>query len=310
MYLLNLAFRVDTEAIIEHDDGNYLWFHPRVAMIPRAGIDGNPAALMTLQRHLQASDHYTGLYFMRSDDLGSTWTQPELPVELDWRVESESVDIAVVDVTPIFHAPSGKVIAIGAEVRYDKNGKPLDDIPRAFQTAYAIYDPETGDRTPWRRLEMPLDEKFNFAQSANAQCLVQSDGTLLLPFYIGEGTNVRWRATVIQASFDGHELKFIQHGTELSLNVDRGLYEPNLAFFQGRYYLTMRSNQRAYVSVSDDGLNFQPIKAWRFDDGQELGSYNTQQRWLVHSDGLFLVCTRRGANNDHIYRHRAPLFLA
>ena len=25
--------------------------------------------------------------------------------------------------------------------------------------------------------------------------------------------------------------------------------------------------------------------------------------------GLFLVYTRRGANNDHIMRHRAPLFI-
>ena len=26
--------------------------------------------------------------------------------------------------------------------------------------------------------------------------------------------------------------------------------------------------------------------------------------------GLFLAYTRRGANNDHIFRHRAPLFIA
>ena len=30
----------------------------------------------------------------------------------------------------------------------------------------------------------------------------------------------------------------------------------------------------------------------------------------MHSDGLFLVYTRRGANNDHVFRHRAPLFIA
>jgi len=41
-----------------------------------------------------------------------------------------------------------------------------------------------------------------------------------------------------------------------------------------------------------------------------LGNYNTQQHWVTHSDGLFLVYTRRGANNDHVFRHRAPLFIA
>ena len=31
---------------------------------------------------------------------------------------------------------------------------------------------------------------------------------------------------------------------------------------------------------------------------------------MKHSDGLFLVYTRRGANNDHVIRNRAPLFIA
>jgi hypothetical protein len=57
-------------------------------------------------------------------------------------------------------------------------------------------------------------------------------------------------------------------------------------------------------------LQFPEQQPWLFDDGAELGSYNTQQHWLAHSDGLFLVYTRRGANNDHIIRHRAPLFMA
>jgi hypothetical protein len=30
----------------------------------------------------------------------------------------------------------------------------------------------------------------------------------------------------------------------------------------------------------------------------------------VHSDGLFLGYTRRGANNDHVFRNRAPIFIA
>jgi hypothetical protein len=31
---------------------------------------------------------------------------------------------------------------------------------------------------------------------------------------------------------------------------------------------------------------------------------------VTHSDGLFLAYTRRGANNDEIFRHRAPVFIA
>ena len=99
-------------------------------------------------------------------------------------------------------------------------------------------------------------------------------------------------------------------GRELNLNVPRGLYEKSITWFAGRYYLTMRNDQKGYVAVSDDGLNFGPIRAWTFDDGSDLGSYNTQQKWVTHGDGLFLVYTRRGANNDHIPRNRAPLFIA
>jgi hypothetical protein len=36
----------------------------------------------------------------------------------------------------------------------------------------------------------------------------------------------------------------------------------------------------------------------------------TQQRWLTHSDGLFLVYTRKTADNFNVARWRAPLFVA
>ena len=64
------------------------------------------------------------------------------------------------------------------------------------------------------------------------------------------------------------------------------------------------------MTVSEDAFHWQPFKPWTFEDGSELGSYNTQQHWATHSDGLFLIYTRRDANNDHIPRSRAPLFIA
>ena len=36
----------------------------------------------------------------------------------------------------------------------------------------------------------------------------------------------------------------------------------------------------------------------------------TQQRWLIHSDGLFLVYTRKAKQNVNVMRWRAPLFMA
>lgn len=64
------------------------------------------------------------------------------------------------------------------------------------------------------------------------------------------------------------------------------------------------------MTSGTDGLHFDEPRKWTFYDGTELGSYNTQQHWVTHGDDLYLAYTRRGANNDHVFRHRAPLFMA
>lgn len=305
-----LDFDIKLETVLTHDDGEFLWFHPRVAAIPGAGTDGAPAVVMTLQKHLRVSDFYSGLYTMRTDDLGASWTGPEAIPELDWTHDAAGVIQAVADVTPGWHAPTGKLVALGARVRYSPRGQQLEDQPRAHQTAYAVYDPATRAWTPWRILQMPPDAKFNFARNACAQWLVEPDGTLLVPLYFGPDATTPHSVTVARCSFDGEELRYVEHGDEMSLNVVRGLCEPSLAFLHGRYFLTIRNDLKGYVTAGDDGLHYAPIREWTFDDGEDLGSYNTQQHWVAHSEGLFLSYTRRGANNDHIPRHRAPLFIA
>ena len=65
-----------------------------------------------------------------------------------------------------------------------------------------------------------------------------------------------------------------------------------------------------YVAVSDDGLNYEPKQAWAWDDGEPLTMSTTQQHWLTHSGGLFLVYTRKDATNANVMRWRAPLWVA
>jgi len=114
---------------------------------------------------------------------------------------------------------------------------------------------------------------------------------------------------VIRCRFDGKTLKYVDHGNELSIDFGRGFAEPSITKFGDWFYLTLRNDKFAYVTRSKDGLHFEPPKKWTFEDGSDLGSYNTQAHWVTHSDGLFLVYTRRDAKNDHIIRHRAPLFI-
>lgn len=302
-------FTVKLETVMKHDDGTFLWFHPRAAVIPGSGTD-QPRVVMTIQKHLKVSDYYSGLHFMIREGVDGPWTGPVLPPELDWRRQPDGVTISVADVTPGWHAASGKLLAIGAQVRYNPEGRQIEDVKRAHQTVYAVYDPRAETWTPWRRLELPPDGEFDFARNACAQWLVKDDGTLLVPLYISTSAKARFSTTVAECRFDGETLSYVRHGDILRLDIARGLYEPSLIAHRGRYFLTLRNDERGYVTAGDDGLHFAEPVPWTFDDGGELGSYNTQQHWLAHRDGLFLVYTRRGAGNDHIVRHRAPLFMA
>ena len=312
-----VPYEVERSVILKRDpgttDGSY-WMHARAAMIPASVTGGeNPSALMVLFKFLGRSDFYSGVYTMRSDDMGATWTAPALEPQLDW-VKDGDVNIAVADVVPDWHAETGKYFAIGAQVRYSPEGKQLEDQPRAHQTAYAVYDPKTGEWKQWRTIEMPAGEQFNFARNACAQSVIEANGDLLLPFYIGEKVGKPFSSTVVRCSFDGDEIKYLEHGNVLALETMRGLYEPSLVKFQGRYFLTLRNDIKGYVSVSDDGMQYADPKPWTFEDGHEFGTYNTQQHWLTLGEGddagLFLIYTRRGADNDHVVRHRAPLFIA
>lgn len=298
-----LDFTVTRETVLKHDDGKFLWFHPRATAVPGG-------AVLTIQQHLKVSDYYSGLHVLTREGLDGAWHGPVLPAELDWQRQPDGVTVSVADVTPGYHAPTGKVIALGCRVRYSPAGQQLEDMKRAHQTVYAVLEPKSGRWTPWQVLELPDDEQFNFARNACSQWLVRADGTLLVPLYVGRSASDRFATTVAECRFDGTTLTYLRHGSVLRLEVARGLYEPSLVAWGGRYHLTLRNDVRGYHSSGDDGLQFGEPKPWTFDDGEELGSYNTQQHWLAHSDGLFLCYTRRGANNDHIIRNRAPLFIA
>lgn len=133
---------------------------------------------------------------------------------------------------------------------------------------------------------------------------------MLIPIYYGEHNNSIHYSAVVRCRFDGKKLTYIEQGSEHTLNFGRGLSEPSLAKIGDQYFMTLRNDDGAYVTASKDGLGFTPVEPWRFDDGQELGCYNTQQHFVTHSAALFLVYTRRGVENDDVMRHRVPLLMA
>lgn len=302
-----LDYEIELQSVLEHDDGKFLWYHARAAALPDQGAGH---AILTLQKHLTADDYYSGLHAMFTADDGATWTAPELPAELDWQEEGAGVTVGVCDVTPLWHSATRRLLAIGVKVRYDAAGRQLLDLRNSNAAMYATYDPAAGTWAAWQMLELPEEDPSYFLSAPGcAQFLIEDDGTVLLPVYHRAADETPYHVTVFRCTFDGQSLRVAEAGNRLSLDVERGFVEPSLARFRGRYYLTLRNDQRAYMATSSDGLHFDKPRPWTFDDGDELGSYNTQAHWLIHSEGLFLAYTRRGLNNDHIIRHRAPLLL-
>lgn len=293
-------------------DGEHCWCHPRAGIVPQAGGDGRPRVVMTMNTmDLAGSDVFKGVYGLHTDDLGQTWTEA---VELDTLVpRTETIDgvrrpVAASDFWPHWHAASKTLLGTGHTVVYTPEWKVVSGRPR--HTVYAAYDARAQRWSSWRKLEMPDPQKFANSGAGCTQRIDEPDGTILLPFYFRPpGTNSR--VAVMRCSFDGQELKHLEHGDELGIDDDtRGIGEPSIARFDGQYFLTIRHDRRGYITRGRDGLHFEKLRNWTFDDGSDLGSYNTQTHWVTHSDGLFLVYTRRGLDNDHVFRHRAPLVMA
>ncbi len=292
-------------------DGNMCWVHARAgALPPEQGKQ--PLVVMTLQKlDISGSDIFYALNEMRTIDRGVTWTVPEehgsfSRVPFAWRGETD-LEITVCDFWPRWHRQSGKLIGLGHTVVFEENRvKPVR--PRGI--AYAIYNLTQHNWSDWRTVELPDESRFENAGAGCAQRYDLPNGDMLIPFYFKEPEGTQYSTTVMRAHFKNTEIRYLEHGSELTVPIKRGLYEPSIAKFGDRFYLTMRNDDHGYVAVSNDGLTFSKPKRWMFDDGTELGNYNTQQHWVAHSEALLLVYTRRGANNDHVTRHRAPLFIA
>jgi len=298
-------YELKLETIAQGYDGKMCWVHPRAGAIPGSP----PQVVLTMQKLLlTGSDVFYALNHVSSNDLGQTWTKPvEHGETLGRREEADGVIVAACDFTPKWHAQSGKLLGIGHTVRYSGD-KVIHERPR--ETCFAVYDPQQATWTPWAALPMPEGPKFYNAGAGSVQRVDLENGDILLPIYFKAKGDKYYRVTVLRCQFDGGTLRYIEQGNDLALESGRGVYEPSLIRCAGKFYLTLRNDTAGYVCVSDDGLHFSAPKRWNWSDGSDLGNYNTQQHWVTHKDHLYLVYTRKGANNDHVFRHRAPLFMA
>jgi hypothetical protein len=298
-------YQARLEVISEGYDGKTCWFHPRAGAIPGK----TPIVVLTMQKlNTSRSDVFYPIASLESADLGRSWSPiVEHTQTLGRHPLPNGCEEGICDFTPKWHAQSGKLLATGHTVVYSNDVLVLT---RPRYAVWSVYEPGTRTWTPWAKLAMPDQTRFSCGGAGSTQRVDLESGDILLPIYSKPVAAKAYFSTVVRARFDGEQLHYIEHGTELTVPIDRGLYEPSLARFRGRFYLTLRNDRAAYLAVSTDGLHFDEPRQWTFDDGADLGSYNTQAHWVTHHEGLFLVYTRRGANNDNVVRHRAPLFMA
>jgi len=307
-----LDYKIQLDTVHKFWDGTYDWAQVCAGAIPGVGKDRAPRVLITTQKeNNQSSDYYYGVHTLRSEDLGQTWMGPAPHKTLEPHNLPDGTIRGLCDFVSGWVPGVERFLITGHANLYAKGQ--LVDTPYPRTTTYASYDPATDTWSKWQELKMPAGDLFFNTGSGMCQWVIAADGTILLPIYFiprGEEKTGCYSATVLRCAFDGTTLRYLEHGDILRQAIPRGYCEPSLTFFQGMYYLTLRNDERGYVSSSADGLHWGETIPWAFDDGAELGSYNTQQHWATHSNGLFLVYTRRGADNDHVVRNRAPLFIA
>lgn len=312
-------------------DSDFIWTQARAAAIPDG--KGSYKGLMTMSQKLKSGDDvYYDLYQSQSMDGGKTWSEPEAIPGLGIHDLEDGDKRSMSDMTPQWHQKTGKVINIGKSFFYTRDVR-LDRSRR--EVAYAVFDPATKEWGPFQILKLPesdIDSKIITAPGSGCvQFHIEKNGEVFLPLTYRAFTKEQIEATsretfevqsnmkrddigssvaVVRCSFDGKKLTLLELGNSLIVKQGRGLGEPSLIKFEGKWFLTIRSDKTAFVATGEDGLHFDGLKEWMFDDGSKLGSYNTQQHWAVVKEKLYLIYTRPDGKNDHVFRHRAPLFFA
>jgi hypothetical protein len=303
-------FQIENSTVLT-SAGAYHWSQSRPAILPGKVI------VTTQEIEKRGSHGYRDIYLTESTDDAKTWSTPKRIDALNRRRFEDGIERVMGDICPQWHAATKKLLVTGKCFGFLANAntnKAKDDRSQE-RVAYAVYDPMTDVWTSMKIMQMPeKDHAGNPIIEPNAGCHQRHDlpnGDVLLPVRYRVDPKKRVYITIVaRCAFDGETLAYREHGSEHSISIPRGLYEPSVCALKGRFFLTMRGEQNGHVARGNDGLNYDPAIEWKFDDGKQLLSANAQQHWITHGDKLYLIYSRKGANNDHVFRSRAPIFIA
>jgi len=292
--------KVNTEVIREGYDGERCLVHARCCFAP-------DIAVATAQYlNINGMDAFDGIKTSFSYDKGETWTD-FIPQEGLLPQHEGGFTMVGCDATPMYHKKTGKILLLGHTVIYE-DGSLYPYFEGRRWTFYSVFDSETKTFSKMKVVDMP--QGYEKCGNGSGQSLELENGDLLIPVYYERDGKLDSHSAVMRCTFDGKDVVFAEIGNSLSLEIERGASEPSVIYHNGSYYMTIRNDECGLVAKSDDGLNYYDMRLWRWEDGSILQNYNTQQHFMTVGDDLYLVYTRRGADNDRVFRHRAPLFAA
>lgn len=308
---------IENRTLWKSGDSGSAYFHPRPCLFSDGG---KQSIFMTMQK-IGGSDVFRNVRWTTSDDNGQSWSDPQDIPEMGWKPFYEDVFEGVCDVVPDYHPQTDTILTIGQSVYY-QNDKLLDcagtwdkenigyQMKFKRSPVYSVRNPD-GTWVTRKKLDAGVFASCRSFCCGCAQKVWLKNGHLLIPFYFSVEDDPAHRVCSVEFGFDGRELVVIQKGNDIELPVKRGLLEPSMTTFAGKYWITIRAeDDRGYVAVSDDGLNWGEIIPWCWSDGEALTMSTTQQHWLIHRGELYLVYTRKSECNTLVARWRAPLYIA
>ena len=297
-----LNYMMYRDIVTEGFDGRMCRIDPKAFRTPDGRIHISYSMLL-----LTGSDVFHDRYVISSSDGGKTFSSPKL---FNGRPETNENGVRrVYALNAYYHRRSDSDFALGRMTSYADESAPILTGRDTMRALTGTFDASDMSFPSCAVLIPPGTE--NMDNLTFMEPFEDDDGTVLIPAYGRPGDRRQYEVFICRFFVENGELRFIERGPSITRpDLNRGLCEPRLAKFGDTYYLTMRSDEIGWLSESGDGLRFSDPAEWRWDDGEILTSRNTQQAWLCHPGGLFLVYTRETPHNRHIFRRRAPLFMA
>jgi hypothetical protein len=308
-----MTIRIENSVIYPHSKEERAFFHPKVAF-----DIGKQKLAMTLQT-INGSDYFGPVHVTYSEDNGKVWEKPQKLLPLNKRSFQEGIIETVCDVVPDYHPQHNKLLAIGHNAYYSNTAfidtfgffKPDEKAPSLQRfSVYSVKD-SYGNWSERKRISFGEFKDFPCFVCGCSQKVILTNGQMIIPSVIGGGSRRDFKVVCLLCDFDGIELKPVKRGNILELPVDRGLLEPSIIQYNDSFFLTLRAEDgHGYLSTSDDGLHWEPIRAWSWENGSKLIMSTTQQHWLKLGGKLYLVYTRKNGENRKVMRWRAPLLIA